>query len=737
MTFKWIYVLSLAAATIVPTPSLSQTAEPATPDTSAASTEAPAELPPIVVTGEKVKRTLNRQAKTVVSSPAPQVAPIAEPISADLDAAIVQGVSTSSVVIYTTADIQRQAAKDTFSVFETTPNAAVSRDQRDIVIRGVPKDGFAANQDVLTLSQNDLITTYLDGVPISTWAGATSLWDIQQVEIFRGVQTTNFGRGALAGAVVIKSADPTYKFEAAGQASYATFDTYSVSAIMNAPIVAGQSAVRISVDQSGTDGFIDNITAGVKENPDDHLTLRAKALLEPDDATKAIVSYTHSEREKGGGFVDLSLFPGRYANDADVPERINKTVDAASVSITHALSNTLSLEGLSALGVEDAARTLDGDGSALSLIAARVDEDLAQASQEAKLVWNDPTLPFRGFAGAYYRYFDREARNNIDATGLGLPFSALFTSDRTVVTTTNSYALFGEAELDLTKRFRLTAGGRFDHEKADFEFVNSLAGTEDRAGRTDSVFLPKFAAEFDIGPTATISGTVQRGYRAGGAGQSLLTATRYAFDPEFTWNYEIALRATALNNRLSFNSNVFYVDWNDQQVEALTGSPFGGFDTTIVNAGKSEQYGAEAELSYQASKELRLFTNVGLLHTEFVEYETAGSNFSGNEFPFAPRYTIGAGAQYNHQSGFFAAASVIWKDDYFSNAENFERDVIEAHAVVNAQVGYTWQQITASVFARNLFDKEYLYAKTDTFGGGRAGAAAEPQVIGVSLKATY
>lgn len=41
------------------------------------------------------------------------------------------------------------------------------------------------------------------------------------------------------------------------------------------------------------------------------------------------------------------------------------------------------------------------------------------------------------------------------------------------------------------------------------------------------------------------------------------------------------------------------------------------------------------------------------------------------------------------------------------------------------------------MFARNLFDEEYLYAKTDTFGGGRAGAAAEPQVIGFSVKAKY
>lgn len=615
MTRKLIYTLSLAVGTLVPSHAFSQSTEAAADasGTGAAATTAVAEeLPPIVVTGEKVKRTLNRQPKSVRSAPsadlqaAPQSAPAAEPAPTVLDAAVAEGVSTSSVVVYTTADIERQAARDAFSVFETTPNAATSRDQRDIVIRGVPKDGFAANQDVLTLSQNDLITTYLDGVPISTWAGATSLWDVQQVEIFRGVQTTNFGRGALAGAVVIKTADPTYKYEAAGQATYASFDTYSISAMMNAPIVPGQSAVRISIDQAETDGFISNITAGVKENPDDHLTLRAKALLEPDDATKAVVSYTHSDREKGGGFVDLSLFPGRYANDADVPERVNKTVDAASVSVTRALSDTVRIESLSALGVEDARRRLDGDGSALSLIAAVVDEDLTQASQETKIVWSDPALPIRGFAGTYYRYFDREARNNIDATGVGLPFSALFTSDRTVTTKTDSYALFGEAEVDVTKQFRLIAGGRFDYEKADFEFVNALLGSEDRASRSDSVFLPKFAAEFDIAPTATIAGTIQRGYRAGGAGQSLLTATRYAFDPEFTWNYEIALRATAWNNRLSFNSNVFYIDWRDQQVEALTGSPFGGFDTTIDNAGKSEQYGAEAELAFQATRELKL-----------------------------------------------------------------------------------------------------------------------------------
>ncbi|NJN36847.1 MAG: TonB-dependent receptor, partial [Nitrospiraceae bacterium] len=38
-----------------------------------------------------------------------------------------------------------------------------------------------------------------------------------------------------------------------------------------------------------------------------------------------------------------------------------------------------------------------------------------------------------------------------------------------------------------------------------------------------------------------------------------------AFDPEFTWNYDLSFRSTWLDGKLVANANAFYIDWKDAQ----------------------------------------------------------------------------------------------------------------------------------------------------------------------------
>src|SRR3546814_17686132 len=55
--------------------------------------------------------------------------------------------------------------------------------------------------DGRTLSYNEAI--YLDGL----------LWDVQQMEVYRGPQSTLQGRNAIGGVVAIKTADPTFDWQ--------------------------------------------------------------------------------------------------------------------------------------------------------------------------------------------------------------------------------------------------------------------------------------------------------------------------------------------------------------------------------------------------------------------------------------------------------------------------------------------------------------------------------------------
>lgn len=635
--------------------------------------------------------------------------------------------TASSVSVVTEKDIEQRQTSDLFDVIDRTANAGISRDRRSIVLRGIPKDGLAASEDVLTQSQGDVVTTYLDGVPISTWAGPTSTWDMQQIEVFRGPQTTNLGRGSLGGAVVMKSIDPTFEMSGAARGAYGSRDTYTASAAIGGPLVPDRLAARISVDQSGTDGATDNPAAGVNEDIDRHLTLRGKLLFLPADDASMLLSYTHSDRTRGGGLVSLAAFPQGRVNPGNVPERIDKTVDALALDVKVDMSAALRLEALTAFGSEDATRRLDGDQTALELIRALVSEDLIQVSQEAKLVWKPPAGDWSAFGGVYARWFDRSARNDIDASG---PFAA-FTSDRTVTTRASTLAAFGEVDVGLSHGFRLSAGGRYEAEFSRFRFDNNLTGANSRSDEDFGAFLPKVVLSYAISEEATAAAMVQRGYRAGGAGQSLLTAQQFSFDPEYTWNYELSLRSSFFDNRASLRVNTFYVDWRQQQVQALTALN-SSFDTTIVNAGKSTLYGAEAELALQATRELRLSATAGYLHTRFDEFTTAGQDFSGNRFPFAPRLSAGLNGTYTLPGGLMASAGATWVGPYYSDAANTPADRIDGRVIVDAKLGYDFGTFSAALFARNLFAKDYLISRTTSSG---TGAAGEPQIIGAILTA--
>jgi outer membrane receptor protein involved in Fe transport len=83
-----------------------------------------------------------------------------------------------------------------------------------IVLRGINSEGVGGP------SGSPLATTYVDGVPQTqngARRGVNGTWDLQQVEVWRGPQSTIVGRNALAGAIQVKTNDPTMTWETAAR----------------------------------------------------------------------------------------------------------------------------------------------------------------------------------------------------------------------------------------------------------------------------------------------------------------------------------------------------------------------------------------------------------------------------------------------------------------------------------------------------------------------------------------
>ncbi|MEM6906996.1 MAG: TonB-dependent receptor, partial [Pseudomonadota bacterium] len=229
--------------------------------------------------------------------------------------------------------------------------------------------------------------------------------------------------------------------------------------------------------------------------------------------------------------------------------------------------------------------------------------------------------------------------------------------------------------------------------------------------------------------------TWQRGYRAGGTDVTLIVdptnpvVAINEFDPEFTSNFEIALRSQWFDRRLTANANVFYTRWTDQQVRVDV-DPTNGTNLDIVtqNAGKSRLIGGELFLSGRPVPELELFGSVGVSDTEFLEFNSNGVDFSGNRFSFAPIVQASFGGTYFFDNGVFAGADASYTGATFSGINNLDSGRVASRFLVNAELGYEAENWSVAAYIRNLFDTEYLINRA---ANGGIGTPGEPLTFGL------
>ena len=206
---------------------------------------------------------------------------------------------------------------------------------------------------------------------------------------------------------------------------------------------------------------------------------------------------------------------------------------------------------------------------------------------------------------------------------------------------------------------------------------------------------------------------------------NILRAEVFEFDSEFTNNYELSFRSSWLDGALTANANVFYIDWEDQQVRVQLSEA--SLDAETVNAGASSIKGFELELNYLVNETLTVYGSLGQADTEFTDFRVVVPNvgaddtifdLSGRSFADAPEWTANIGATYKNAGGLFANVNANYADGsnalvnpFVSGRTESDPDFDQqndSRVVVNAQVGYEWDSFGIYLIASNLLDEEYI-----------------------------
>ncbi|MAY19435.1 MAG: hypothetical protein CL955_02300 [Erythrobacteraceae bacterium] len=694
--------------------------------------------PVIVVTGQKIDRTLQQ--------------------------------TTDSVRVITREELRREAGRDLTETIERVPNVASTVGERSFAIRGVDQRGVSGRGSTLQV--------FVDDSPIGNRTialGPTAIWDLEQVEVFRGPQSTNFGRSALAGVIYMRTRDPEYDWSAYIRTEIGEANTYQAAIAGGGPIVKDRVAFRVALNRLESDGFVDNTFTGNDADFSRLNSARLKLLVEPAQGVSIVTGTSFTDSLLGEtGVSATNGNPGNPVRAGDVVREISTDIDGRentesfiqSLSVAWDIKPGLQLRLIGTYQDTDYFRELDGDGTASPLSFSERTGDEKILTQEIRLAYaNDHWAGVIG--GYFYDLREKQTDDFIIPFGFlvpGVPLDLGLARESDFSTDTRNYAAFAEGEVVLTDRVDLLLALRYDYEEVDtassalttstapippeLGFLNGFLGTQaETISSSYDAWLPKLGLRWAPSDEANLSFVVQRAYQAGGGIFDIIDGRVIEFGPEYVWNYELGLRTWWLDGRLRFNTNAYYAQWSDQQVrQPRLDFPF---LFTVENAGESTLWGFEADFCLETGSDWEVFGAVGYAHTEFDDYPNERfnrgrpisdenlPNFNGNRFPFSPRWSGNLGFAYQPSEGFFGGVDVNYRSSQFRSSANLEINRCCERVTANARLGYATGAVRISVVARNLFNETYYTSLTASRPGAEFGVLGDPQTFSVRLDASF
>ncbi|SOC29972.1 TonB-dependent receptor [Thalassospira xiamenensis] len=632
------------------------------------------QLEEVIVTGEKIQRSQDR--------------------------------TLSSVAVSTSEDMRKEGAKTLQDVLSGTPGVYTQSGNENWGIRGVPVQGFD-EQGAAAL--NGAISVYVDDAIQSNrllTANPLSVWDVEQVEVYRGAQSTTQGRNSLAGAVVMKTKDPTFTPEFAVQGNLGRYGEQGSSALANGALVQDRLAGRLAVDYQTEDGYINNQTLGEDANPLRTANVRGKLLFLPSDDVDVLLTFSHNDQRAGLNGVQANGGVPDYFNVYNNTETYHKfDQNAMTGKLDWYLDDEWTLTSISSATFVDYNGVLDFDEGPTTLQAATRHHEQTLASQEVRLGYDYENLT--GFFGAYAGRTSGKIDDKLIQAG------TVLVSQQGKVEI-DSYALFGEANWEFVDDWTLITGLRWDHEenhtRMDYPIDVPASAADPSADEniSSSVLLPKLGLSYDVTENHLVGLTWQRGYRSGGVNLRS-RALHTPYDPEFTDTYELAWRGNWLNRRLRTNANVYYTDWTDQQVTFLDASN----NRQVANAADSRMAGAELSAQYLVTSQLSVHAGASYSDTKYNSFVSDGVDYSGHEFLFAPKYQASVGANYTFDNGLMIGTNVVYQDDSISNFIPGGSSVVgerrsDAVTLVNLNAEYAVGSMTFTGYVKNLFNERYV-----------------------------
>jgi outer membrane receptor protein involved in Fe transport len=592
---------------------------------------------------------------------------------------------------------------------------------------------------------NPSVGLVIDGINYSGLGGSALLFDIDQVEIYRGPQGTRFGADGMAGMIQMQSAkttsDPALKLHVGA----GTHNSREAGLAASTGLTDDTNA-RVSYFRRKSDGYVDNLYLNKPTQEQDEQIARFKlnSQLTANLNTELNLHYI----DINNGYDAFTLDNSRNSV-ADQPGQDNQQSYAIGLANTYTGFDAFDVNlTLSAIDTEllysfdedwvcnDAnepqrcAAGLHPDGYSSTDIYTRDRDD-----QSVDLQFNAKTGNW--VAGIYYQ--NRDVNLERQYTWLANPFTSTYE--------TSNIAVYGQVATPIAPKTTLITGLRLEQYQGDYTDNNGFIQDTD-----DVMVGAKVALEYQVIDRTMIYTSITRGYKAGGINSEALAKAKdeglnlsadffkqhTSFDPEYLWSGEFGVKGSSLDDTLTLRLAAFYMHRDDIQLKSwqVENQQFTGY---VDNANSGSNYGLEVEGNYQVTDNLFFTGSAGYLNTEIDGFiAKSGLNQDGREQAQSPKYQYAFTARYNITSELYAMVGVEGKDDYyFSDSHNAQAPNSN---LVNVSIGYEADAWAVRAWARNVFDEtvptrgfEFGNDPRDGYTTQTYTQLGEPRVAGVTF----
>jgi iron complex outermembrane receptor protein len=424
-------------------------------------------------------------------------------------------------------------------------------------------------------------------------------------------------------------------------------------------------------------------------------------------------------------------------------------------------------------------RLAGGGSSGIDISSILTDESFDQISQEFRLT-SDAGRTIDWIAGVYFQKWDLDTDEStlldemnmpvllgISGAAPGFQAVANLDSTRTFVSSSITYAAFGQLTWNVSDRTRISLGGRYTVEDKDaqktVDIINSSTGEFDitqaifascgfgvdyqtlgaisavvplpgcageapalgafnthtvDAERSENAFTPSLVVEFDIGDSNMLYGSASTGFKAGGFDARAAREANLEYEDENVTGIEAGLKSRFAGGKVETNVALFYSEYEDLQVSTFDG--VAGF--VVGNAAEFTAQGVEMDGRWRVTDALTLSGALAWTDTEWTKYEDATCNSmhriltgeqlcdrTGLAANNTPEWSGNLIADYYIPIGssmsFRTTFEALYEGEYFTESTREIGTMQDANTILNLRLALEGERWTFAILGKNLTDE--------------------------------